>query len=129
MTQTTEQFRYLGHAGSKPNRELDTFDNPGVSVVEFVSHELTSFCPVTHQPDIYTITIQYVPWLKCIESKSLKLYLNSFRDEAQFCEALAVRIADDLNQALAPVSLCVRLEQQVRGGLVLTATKEINHAD
>lgn len=118
------QFTHLGQPGSQPTKELDTFPAPDVSLVSFSSAELTSHCPVTHQPDFYHITIEYVPAQLCVESKSLKLYLQTFRDSAQFAEALAAEIARDLAAALKPRSLRVMLTQQVRGGLELLAVSE-----
>src|SRR4029078_10597600 len=100
MTETHE-FVALGHAGSEAYAGLETFPNPGVTEVEMTSDELTAICPVTSQPDLYTATIEYRPRALCLESKSLKLYLARFRNEGAFCEALAVRIRDDVAEALA----------------------------
>src|SRR5207249_2814620 len=103
---------------------LDAFANPGVSHVEMKSDELTAVCPLTGQPDLYVATIEYWPGPLCIESRSLKLYLNGYRDEGHFCEALAVKIRDDVAQALElPTDkVRVRLEQKSRGGISITAT-------
>lgn len=119
---TDTPFRYLGHKTDAPTKSLDTFSAPNVAEVSFTSSELTAFCPVTHQPDFYTVSIRYAPGALCVESKSLKLYLQSFRDTAQFAEAMAAEIADDLFSALSPKSVEVGLTQQVRGGLVLKVT-------
>ncbi len=73
-------FVALGHPGSDHFAGLETFANPGVAVVELESDELTAVCPVTGQPDLYVATIEYEPETLCLESKSLKLYLNRFRD-------------------------------------------------
>jgi 7-cyano-7-deazaguanine reductase len=88
------------------------------------SDELAAVCPVTGQPDLYMATIAYSPQRLCIESKSLKLYLNRFRDEGHFCEALAVKIRDDVAEVLELPSDQVRvtLEQKARGGITITAT-------
>jgi len=114
----------LGHPGSAHYAGLEGFPNPGVSRVELVSDELTSVCPVTGQPDLYRATIAYEPGPLCLESKSLKLYLNGFRNEGIFGEGLAVRIRDDVAEALElPVDrVTVTLEQKARGGISITAT-------
>jgi 7-cyano-7-deazaguanine reductase len=80
-------------------------------------------CPVTGQPDLYVATIEYSPGPLCLESKSLKLYLNGFRNEGAFCEALAVRIRDDVAEALELPAEKVRvtLRQKARGGISITA--------
>jgi 7-cyano-7-deazaguanine reductase len=121
-TRSTE-FVALGHAGSEHYAGLETFPNPGVSRVELVSDELVAVCPVTGQPDLYLASIDYSPTDRCLESKSLKLYLNSFRNEGHFCEALAVKIRDDVAEALglAPDDVTVTLEQKARGGITITA--------
>jgi len=101
--------------------ELETFPAPeGVSMVTFTTEELTAFCPVTGQPDLYRMTFTYRPRLSCVESKALKLYLVGFRDRGVFCEALAAQILHDLVRVLDPVTATVVLRQQVRGGLALT---------
>jgi 7-cyano-7-deazaguanine reductase len=117
-------FVALGHPGSEHYAGLETFTNPGVSRVELVSDELTAVCPVTGQPDLYVATIEYTPQSLCLESKSLKLYLNGYRNEPGFCEALAVRIRDDVAAALELPGDRVRvtLEQKARGGITITAT-------
>jgi 7-cyano-7-deazaguanine reductase len=116
-------FVALGHAGSEHYAGLETFPNPGVSVVTMVSDELAAVCPVTGQPDQYVAELEYEPDALCIESKSLKLYLMQFRNEGHFCEALAVRIRDDLAEALQVPRerVTVTLEQKARGGITITA--------
>src|SRR5687768_9894246 len=94
------EFVALGHPGSDRYAGLETFANPGVSHVEMTSDELTAVCPVTGQPDLYLATIEYRPGELCIESKSLKLYLSGYRNEGHFCEALAVKIRDDVAEAV-----------------------------
>src|ERR1700682_2628835 len=96
----SDEFVALGHAGSEHYAGLESFPNPGVSRVELTSDELVAVCPITGQPDLYIAAIEYTPRDFCLESKSLKLYLSSFRNEGVFCEALAVRIRDDVAQAL-----------------------------
>jgi 7-cyano-7-deazaguanine reductase len=119
-----QDFVALGHAGSAAYAGLETFPNPGVSTVELVSDELTAVCPITGQPDFYTASIEYRPGARCLESKSLKIYLSRFRDEGAFCEALAVRIRDDVAAALelAAADVRVRLVQKARGGITISAT-------
>jgi 7-cyano-7-deazaguanine reductase len=123
-TPRSTDFVALGHAGSEHYAGLETFENPGVSHVEMTSDELTAVCPVTSQPDLYIASIKYWPEALCLESKSLKLYLSSFRNEGAFCEALAVRIRNDVAEALELPTDKVRvtLEQKARGGITITAT-------
>jgi 7-cyano-7-deazaguanine reductase len=118
------EFVALGQPGSAAYVGLETFDNPGVSHVEMTSDELSAICPITGQPDLYTATIEYEPEALCLESKSLKLYLASFRNEGAFCEALAVKIRDDVAGALELESAKVRvvLRQKARGGITIVAT-------
>jgi 7-cyano-7-deazaguanine reductase len=118
------EFVALGHAGSEHYAGLETFPNPGVTHVEMTSDELTAVCPITGQPDLYVASIEYEPDALCLESKSLKLYLAHFRNEGAFCEALAVRIRDDVAAALElePDRVQVTLEQKARGGITITAT-------
>jgi 7-cyano-7-deazaguanine reductase len=117
-------FAALGHAGSDAYVGLESFPNPGVERVELVSDELTAVCPITSQPDFYTATIAYDPDRLCLESKSLKIYLSRFHDEGVFCEALAVRIRDDVAAALELGAGHVRvsLRQKARGGITITAS-------
>ncbi len=119
-----QEFVALGHAGSGHYAGLETFPNPGVSQVEMVSDELVAVCPVTGQPDFYLAAIELQPDALCLESKSLKLYLAGFRNEGVFCEALAVKIRDDVAEALQvrPERVTVTLEQKARGGITITAT-------
>jgi 7-cyano-7-deazaguanine reductase len=118
------EFVALGQPGSEAYAGLETFPNPGVSHVEMTSDELTAVCPITSQPDLYIATIEFWPQALCLESKSLKLYLSRFRNEGAFCEALAVRIRDDVAEALELPADKVRvtLEQKARGGITITAT-------
>jgi 7-cyano-7-deazaguanine reductase len=120
----SSDFVALGHAGSDHYAGLETVPNPGVSHVEMTSDELSAICPITAQPDLYVATIEYSPQGLCIESKSLKLYLNTFRTEGHFCEALAVRIRDDVAEVLELPHEKVRvvLKQKARGGITITAT-------
>jgi 7-cyano-7-deazaguanine reductase len=123
-TPRSTDFVALGHTGSEHYAGLETFENPGVSYVEMTSDELTAVCPVTSQPDLYIASIEYWPQGLCLESKSVKLYLSRFRNEGAFCEALAVRIRNDVAEALELTTDKVRvtLEQKARGGITITAT-------
>ena len=117
------EFVALGQPGSEHYAGLETFANPGVSYVEMTSDELIAVCPVTGQPDLYVATIEYWPGDLCIESKSLKLYLSTYRNEGHFCEALAVKIRDDIAEAarLPAEKVRVTLAQKSRGGITITA--------
>jgi len=123
MSERSIEFVALGHAGSEHYAGLETFPNPGVARVELTSDELVAMCPITSQPDMYVVTIEYEPGGLCIESKSLKLYLASFRNEGAFCEALAVRVRDDVAAALELPAEKVRitLRQKARGGITIVA--------
>jgi 7-cyano-7-deazaguanine reductase len=124
MEPRSTEFVALGHAGSEHYAGLESFPNPGVSRVELTSDELAAVCPVTGQPDMYVATIEYSPGPLCLESKSLKLYLNGFRNEGAFCEALAVRIRADVAEALelSLEDVRVTLKQKARGGISITAS-------
>ncbi len=124
METRPKEFVALGHAGSEHYAGLESFENPGVSHVVMRSDELVAVCPVTGQPDLYVAGIEFWPQGLCLESKSLKLYLNGFRNEGAFCEALAVKIRDDVAEALElpPDKVRVTLEQKARGGISITAT-------
>jgi 7-cyano-7-deazaguanine reductase len=119
----SDEFVALGHAGSDHYAGLETFPNPGVVSVELTSDELVAVCPITGQPDMYIATIEYTPGDLCLESKSLKLYLSSFRNEGVFCEALAVKIREDVAEALEleEDGVQVSLTQKARGGITITA--------
>ncbi len=121
------EFTFLGKKISTPSKKLDTFPTPAnITAVKFESNELTSFCPVTHQPDFNTVVIEFVPNELCIESKSLKLYLWSFRDEAIFAEGLANTIANDIFEAIKPQYVKITLTQNIRGGMQLSVVAERN---
>ena len=104
--------------------KTEAFDAPQVSRVTMAAHEFTSLCPRTGQPDFGTVTIEYTPARRCIESRSLKYYLWSFRDEGAFCESLAARIADDIVYAVQPLWVKVEVHQNVRGGIAIIAAAE-----
>ncbi|TDI45988.1 MAG: NADPH-dependent 7-cyano-7-deazaguanine reductase QueF [Acidobacteria bacterium] len=103
-----------------PNRSLETFDNPKPGrdyEIRVECPEFTCVCPKTGQPDFALITIHYVPDRVCVELKSLKQYLGSFRDEGHFHEAVTNRILDDLVEALAPRRMRIEADFNVRGGI------------
>ena len=103
-----------------PSRTLETFPNPNPErdyEIAFEAPEFTCLCPMTAQPDFATIRIRYIPDQTCVELKSLKSYLWSYREEGAFHEAVTNRIADDLIKALAPRSLVVEGDFNVRGGI------------
>src|SRR4051812_293451 len=105
---------------TKPSKTLETFPNPNPArpyEVRFECPEFTCLCPMTGQPDFATYRIDYVPAERCVELKSLKLYLWSFRDEGHFHEAVTNRILDDLVAALAPRWMRVEGDFSVRGGI------------
>lgn len=112
---------------SKPGKSLETFSNPQLDrdyTVRIRVPEFTCLCPKTGQPDFATIHIQYVPAARCVELKSLKLYIWSFRDEGAFHEAVTNRILDDLVDACEPHYMQVTAEFNVRGGIYTTVTAE-----
>ena len=105
---------------TQPSKTLEAFDNPHPErdyEIEFECPEFTCLCPRTGQPDFATISIQYVPDQHCVELKSLKLYLWSYRDEGAFHEAVTNRILDDLVTLLQPRSMTVEGDFYVRGGI------------
>jgi 7-cyano-7-deazaguanine reductase len=110
---------------TKPSRDLQTFPNPKPErsfEIAMECPEFTCVCPMTGQPDFATIRIRYVPAARCVELKSLKLYLWSFRDEGTFHEAVTNRICDDLVRALEPRWLEVTGDFAVRGGIHTVVT-------
>ena len=111
--------------GSLTKEQLESFPNPSFGIlreITFETHEFCSLCPVTNQPDLYTLKITYVPEQKCVESKSLKLYLTQWRNEGIFGEAVATTICNELYEALEPLKVEVIATQQIRGGLQMTTT-------
>ncbi len=105
---------------SRPARELETFPNPSPGrdyEVRLEAPEFTCLCPRTGQPDFATFRIRYVPDELCLELKSLKLYLWSFRDEGHFHEEVTNRVLDDLVTALRPRRLTLEADFRVRGGI------------
>lgn len=113
---------------TQPNRELDSFPNPNPErdyEIRFECPEFTCLCPKTGQPDFATIRIRYTPDERCVELKSLKLYLWSYRDEGAFHEAVTNRILEDLVAVCAPRSMTVEGDFYVRGGI--RTVVEVSH--
>ena len=108
--------------------KLDVFNRPE-HVVEVIlaGEELTAFCPITHQPDFYRYEVRYCPVTSCIESKTFKLLIGSFREQAAFAETLASDIAHAVYEATG-ADTDVTLTQKVRGGISITAKASIRHA-
>jgi 7-cyano-7-deazaguanine reductase len=105
---------------------VEVFPAPAnVTAVRFTNDELNSICPVTEQPDLSHVVIEYVPDELCIESKSLKLYLWGFRDRAVFAEALAAEIAAEVMATARPHRVTVTLTQRPRGGIEVRAVSDI----
>ncbi len=105
---------------SKPTRKLETFANPSPErdyVIRHLCPEYTALCPVTGQPDFGTIIVSYIPDRICVELKSLKLYLWSFRDEGHFFEQVTNQILEDLVRATKPRRMKVVGRFGVRGGI------------
>ncbi len=112
-----------------PSRELESFPNPRPDrpyEIRFECPEFTCVCPKTGQPDFATIRIRYTPAETCVELKSLKLYLWSYRDEGAFHEAVTNQILDDLVALLAPRKITVEGDFMVRGGIHTVV--EVSHS-
>jgi 7-cyano-7-deazaguanine reductase len=123
-----DAFRLLGHSdvklpSSPAEARLETFPNPAPKrnyQIHFETDDFTSVCPVTGQPDFARIDIDYVPDRLCVESKSLKFYLASYRNEHAFNEAVTNRILDDFVKACSPREVTVTTQFSARGGIALT---------
>jgi 7-cyano-7-deazaguanine reductase len=105
---------------TQPSKNLETFKNPAPDrdyEIAFDVPEFTCLCPMTGQPDFAQFTIRYIPDQLCVELKSLKLYMWSYRNEGAFHEAVTNRIRDDLVSALKPRKLLVEGDFNVRGGI------------
>ena len=105
---------------TQPSKKLETFPNPNPErdyVISFEAPEFTCLCPMTGQPDFATIRISYTPDQRCVELRSLKLYLWSFRNEGAFHEAVTNRILTDLVEAIDPRVMSVEGDFYVRGGI------------
>jgi 7-cyano-7-deazaguanine reductase len=115
-----------------PSKELDTFSNPHPDrdyTIRIRIPEFTCLCPKTGQPDFATLTLEYVPDLLCVELKSLKLYVWSFRDEGAFHEDVTNRILNDLVAACEPRFMRLRAEFNVRGGIYTDVVVEHRQPD
>lgn len=113
--------------GSQPSKDLQRFDNPNPErdyEIYFECPEFTCLCPLTGQPDFAKIHIRYVPDAFCVELKSLKMYLWSYRDEGAFHEAVTNQILEDLCAVTGPRKMTVEADFLVRGGIrtVVTAS-------
>ena len=118
-----EGLTVLGRTVRGAIDHVECFDAPEhVTEVRFRTEEVASQCPVTGQPDLSTVVIVYRPDRRCVESKSLKLYLWSFRDRPVFCEALAAEIAGEVVRAADPHEVRVTVTQRPRGGITTEAT-------
>ena len=122
----TSQLTILGSTVRHPVEHVQVFAAPAnVTSVRFTNDELNSMCPVTQQPDLSHVVIEYVPDQWCVESKSLKLYLWGFRDRAVFAEAMAAEIAGEVMLSAKPKSVKVTLTQRPRGGIEIQAISEL----
>lgn len=119
---THDRLTVLGATVREAIEHVEVFPAPAnVSVVTFTTDELASMCPVTRQPDLSHLVIEYRPRNWCVESKSLKLYLWSFRDRAVFAEALCAEIAGEIMDTAQPSGVRVTLTQRPRGGIEVRA--------
>jgi len=112
---------------SQPSSQLETFDNPTPShdyTIRMSIPEFTCLCPRTGQPDFGTLELEYVPDRRCIELKSLKLYVWSFRDRGTFHEAVTNEIVDHLAAAVAPRFMRLSARFNVRGGIYTSVIAE-----
>lgn len=116
----------------KPSKQVDTFENPEMGrdyTIRIRIPEFTCLCPKTGQPDFAEILIEYVPDRLCVELKSLKLYVWSFRNEGTFHEAVTNQILDDLTKAIEPRFMRVKAQFNVRGGLYTTVVTQYHKRD
>jgi 7-cyano-7-deazaguanine reductase len=112
---------------TQPSQDLETFDNPYPArdyTVRIRIPEFTCLCPKTGQPDFATLDLEYVPEQRCVELKSLKLYIWSFRDQGAFHEDVTNRILDRLVAVCAPRFMRLTAEFNVRGGIYTTVVAE-----
>jgi 7-cyano-7-deazaguanine reductase len=112
---------------TRPGKQLEIFDNPQPDrdyTIRIRLPEFTCLCPKTGQPDFATLHLEYVPDQACIELKSLKLYIWSFRDEGAFHEAVTNRMLSDLVAACRPRFMRLRAEFNVRGGVYTDVVAE-----
>jgi len=112
---------------TQPSKTLETFDNPNTErdySIRIRMPEFTCLCPKTGQPDFAELFLDYVPAKQCVELKSLKLYIWSFREEGHFHEDVTNRILDDLVAAMDPHFMRLTAEFKVRGGIYTTVVAE-----
>ena len=112
---------------SRPSKRLQTFRNPSPERdyrIQMQMPEFTCLCPLTGQPDFATLELEYVPDRLCVELKSLKLYVWSFRGEGAFHEAVTNRILDDLVRATRPRFMRLTARFNVRGGIATAIVAE-----
>ncbi len=112
---------------SQPSKDLETFDNPHPERDYHIHMEIPEFtclCPKTGQPDFATLELDYIPDRKCVELKSLKLYMWSYRNEGAFHEAVTNRILDDLARATEPRFMRLTARFYVRGGIFTNVVAE-----
>ena len=122
----TEQLTVLGRTVRHPIAHVECFPAPPtITLVRFINDELNSMCPVTEQPDLSRVVIEYEPDRSCVESKSLKLYLWGFRDRAVFAEAMAAEIAAEIMTSAQPKRVKVTLTQRPRGGIEVEVVSEL----
>jgi 7-cyano-7-deazaguanine reductase len=123
----SDELTILASQVRHPVDQLECFDTPpSCTWVLFMTDEVTSMCPVTGQPDFSSVEIDYEPNRRCIESKSLKLFLWGFRDKPIFAEGLADAIAHEVQRAAQPKHVRVVVTQHVRGGIVTEATAQLS---
>jgi 7-cyano-7-deazaguanine reductase len=128
---TIPRLTLLGRSEAKvpsspAEARLETFSNPARRKywIHFETDDFTSLCPVTGQADFARIQIDYVPDRRCVESKSLKFYLASYRNERAFNEAVTNRILNDFVKACAPREAIVTAQFSARGGIALSVRAE-----
>jgi 7-cyano-7-deazaguanine reductase len=112
---------------TKPSKQLETFPNPNRErdyEISFEAPEFTCLCPMTGQPDFATLTLDYVADKLCVELKSLKLYVWSYRDEGTFHEAVTNKILEDLVRATKPRYMRLEAKFNARGGIYTTVVAE-----
>lgn len=117
---------------TQPSKELETFANPSPErayTIRIRVPEFTCLCPKTGQPDFATLSIDYVPNQRCVELKSLKLYIWSYRNEGAFHEAVTNQILDDLVRACEPYFVRLSADFNVRGGIYTTVVVEHRDPD
>lgn len=123
---TLDRLTVLGREVREAIPHVEVFPAPAdVEIVRFTTDELASMCPVTNQPDLSRVVIEYRPSEWCVESKSLKLYLWGFRDRAVFAEALTAEIAREIMDTARPLSVTVTLTQKPRGGIEVEAVARL----